>query len=63
MPIPKMKMNLKYKPMEHVTKVDNFFKFVPSVFSDSLTFDYHDRDYEIRERDRKFIHDLNQRIV
>ena len=56
-------MNLKYKPMDHVTKAHNYFKFVPSVFSDSLTFDYHDRDYEIRERDKKFIQDLNQRIV
>ena len=61
--MPIIKMNLRYKPMEHITKVPHFFKYVPSVFTDALTFDFGDKDYEIVERDKLFIGDLNAKIV
>jgi len=61
-PMPVIKMNLKYKPMDHITKAPHYFKYVPSVYRDSLTFDFADKDYEIRERDRKFLRDLNEKI-
>ena len=56
-------MNLKYKPMEHITKVPHFFKYVPEVFSDSLTFDWGDKDYELVQRDKQFLRDLNAKIA
>ena len=45
--MPIIKMGLRYKPMKHITAVPHFFKYVPAVFSDSLTFDFGDRDYEL----------------
>ena len=41
----------------------SYFKFVPKVFSDSLNFDFADRDYELVERDRKFLRDLNEKLA
>jgi len=43
--VPIIKMNLRFKPMEHVTNVHNYFKYVPSVYSDALNFDFGDKDY------------------
>lgn len=60
---PVIKMNLKYKPMDHITKAPHYFKYIPTVYSDSLTFDWADKDYEIRERDRKFLAGLNEKIA
>lgn len=45
--VPIIKMNLRYKPMDSVTKSSNYFKYVPSVYSDSLMFDFMDRDYQL----------------
>lgn len=50
--MPLIKMNLKFKPKEEVTKAPHYFKYVPSVFSDTLNFDFSDTDYELVERDR-----------
>lgn len=61
--MPVIKMQLRYKPMEHVTKAAHFFKYVPSVFSDSLNFDFDDCDYELVDRDRLFLKDLNARLA
>ena len=36
---------------------------MPSVFSDSLNFDFSDKDYEIRERDKRFLAILNKKIA
>ena len=62
-PTPVIKMNLKFKPMDHITKAPHYFKYVPAVYSDSLTFDYADKDYEIRERDKRFLSTLNEKIA
>ena len=61
--MPVIKMNLKYKPMEHITKAPNFYKYVPAVYSDALNFDYADTDYELVEKDRVFLRELNSKIV
>ena len=63
LPMPVINMKLKYKPMEHVTAVPHFFKYVPAVFSDTLTFDFADNDYELVERDKQFLRDLNAKIA
>ena len=61
--MPVIKMNLRYKPMEVVTKAPHYFKYVPSVYSDALNFDFADRDYEIIERDKVFVRDINAKIT
>ena len=61
--VPIIKMNLKYKAMDHVTKASNYFKYVPSVFYDSLNFDFGDRDYQIVQRDKAFVKELNAKIA
>ena len=60
--MPLIKMNRKYKPMEHITKVPHFFKYVPPVYSDALNYDFDDTDYELVERDKQFLRDLNAKI-
>ena len=49
--------------MEHITKAPHFFKYVPPVYSDALNFDFDDKDYELVERDKQFLRDLNAKIV
>ena len=60
---PTIKMNLRYKPMEHITHVPNYFKYVPSVFTDALNYDFTDCDYSLVEKDKVFLKDLNAVIV
>lgn len=60
---PIIKMNLRYKPMDHITKAPHYFRYVPPVYSDSLNFDFDDHDYELIERDREFLKELNSKIV
>ncbi len=60
--MPKIKMNLKYKPIEAITKAPHYIKYVPTVYMDALNFDFVDNDYEIDERDRKFLKDVNESI-
>lgn len=63
MSMPVIKMNLKYKPMEHITKAPHYFRYVPPVHVDALNFDFSDEDYELIERDRQFLKELNAKIV
>lgn len=63
MSMPTIKMNLRYKPMDHITKAPHYYRYVPPVFSDSLNFDFYDEDYELIERDREFLKELNAKIV
>ena len=63
--MPVIKMNLKYKPMEHLTKVRHFLKHIPTVYSDAypaLHFDFADQDYEINQIDIDFLKDLNEKL-
>ena len=61
--MPVIKLNLKYKPMEQVTHAAHYIKYVPSVFTDALNFDFADSDYELREKDKLFLRELNDKIV
>lgn len=61
--MPVVKLNLNFKPMEEITQAPHYFKYVPSVFSDALNFDFIDKDYEIREKDKKFLQGLNEKIA
>ena len=61
--MPTVKLNLKYKPMENITQAPHYYKFVPTVYSDALNFDYADKDYEIREKDKKFLQTLNEKLA
>ena len=60
---PIIKMKLRYKPMEHITNVPNYFKYVGSVYTDSLNFDFHDCDYSLVEKDKVFLKELNTAIA
>ena len=60
---PIIKMNLRYKPMEHITNVPNYFKYVAPVFTDALNFDFTDCDYSLVEKDKAFLRDLNAAIA
>ena len=51
-PVPVIKLNLRYKPMEVVTKAPHYFKYVPTVFTDGPNFDYLHMDYELNHRDK-----------
>ena len=61
--VPVIKLNLKYKPMEVVTKAPHYFKYVPSVFTDGPNFDYAINDYELNNRDRQFLAKINDKIA
>ena len=60
--MPEVKMNLRYKPLRHITHSDNYLYHVPKVFHDSLNFNWADRDYIITSDDRHFLSGLNNRI-
>ena len=49
--------------MPQITQVSHYFKYVPEVYSDGLNFDFGDKDYEIVERDKAFLRDLNAQIA
>ena len=59
---PLIKMNLKYRPMEEISQATHYYKYVPEVFSDALNFDFADSDYELVERDKQFLRELNAKI-
>ena len=61
-PMPQVKINLKYKPIDAISKAPHYIKYVPHVYTDALNFDFADNDYEIVERDRKFLAELNEQI-
>ncbi len=61
--VPVIKLNLKFKPMEVVTKAPHYFKYVPSVFTDGPNFDYAINDYELNNRDRQFLAKINDKIA
>ena len=56
-------MNLRYRPMESITKAPHFIKHVPPVYSDALNFDFADRDYQLVQRDKQFVADINAKIA
>ena len=60
--MPKVKMNLKYKPIPQITHCGHYLYHVPKVFSDSLNFNWNDRDYIISSDDRTFLTTLNGQI-
>ena len=60
--MPIIKVNLKFKPIESITKAPHYIKYVPTVYSDSLNFDFAENDYELVERDRKYLKELNEQI-
>lgn len=61
--MPIIKMNLRYKPMEHITKAPFYFKYNPKVYQDALNFNFSDLDYALVENDKTFISELNSKIV
>ena len=61
-PEPKVKMNLKYKPMEHITNVGNFYVEIPKCYNDALNFNWNECDYQIQYRDQKYLKELNSQI-
>ena len=62
-PMPVIKMNLRYKPMEHITKAPFYIKYTPKVYQDALNFNFSELDYALVENDKAFIRDLNSKIV
>ena len=60
--MPKVKMNLKYKPMKKITAADHHLYHIPKVFADSLNFNWHERDFEITSEERHFLQSINSQI-
>ena len=60
--MPKVKMNLRYKPMPHLTHSSFYQYHVPKVYTDSLNFNWKDRDYIITQDDRDFLNKVNSQI-
>lgn len=58
-PIPKVKMNLKYKPMKQITHAEHHLYHIPKVFANTLNFNWRERDFEITSEERHFIRDIN----
>ena len=50
-PEPIVKMNLRYKPMEHITHVGNFYVEIPKCYNGALNFNWDECDYQIQFRD------------
>lgn len=55
-------MNLRYKPMPHLTHSSFYQYHVPKVYTDSLNFNWKDRDYIITQDDRDFLNKVNSQI-
>ena len=60
--MPLVKMNLRYKPMPHITQNENFLYNIPKVYEDALNFNWRERDYLITSDDRYFLKTLNSQI-
>ena len=60
--MPKVKMNLKYKPMKNITAAEHHIYHVPKVYHDSLNFNWRERDFEISSEERQFIKEINSQI-
>ena len=45
--MPKIQLNLKYKPINEILQAEHFIKHIPKIYSDHLAFDYTEKDYEI----------------
>ena len=60
--MPKVKMNLKYKPMKNITAAEHHIYHVPKVYCDSLNFNWRERDFEITCEERHFLRDINSQI-
>ena len=57
--MPKIRMNLKYKPMPQITQCSHYIYNVPKVYEDSLNFNWKDKDYLISSDDRRYLKWLN----
>ena len=50
-PEPKIKLNLKYKPMENITHVGNYIVNIQKCYNDALNFNWDECDYQLQFRD------------
>jgi len=62
-PMPKIKMNMRYKPMPELTQADRFLYHIPRVYKDALNFNWEDKDCLLTSNDRKFVKAINSQIV
>ena len=51
-PEPKVKINLRYPPMKHVTHVGNYFVEIPKCYHDGYNFNWDECDYQLQFRDQ-----------
>ena len=61
-PLPQIKMNLKYKPMDQITKAKNYIVHIPKCFDDSLNFNWSDKDYLLKQQDSAALKEANDKI-
>ena len=61
-PEPKVKINLRYPPMKHVTHVGNYFVEIPKCYHDGYNFNWDECDYQLQFRDQQFLKELNSMI-
>ena len=55
-------MNLKYKPMDQITKAKNYIVHIPKCFDDSLNFNWSDKDYLLKQQDSAALKEANDKI-
>ena len=60
--MPKVKVNLRYKPMPHLTHANHHLFHVPKVYADSLNFNWRERDFQNTSEERHFVASLNSQI-
>lgn len=54
-PIPQVKVNLQYPPVDAVTKSACYLRHVPPVYHDHPTFNFAESDFQLRQRDQAFL--------
>jgi hypothetical protein len=54
-PMPIVRVNLQYKPIDEISKSAWYVKHIPNVLVDHCTFNFQDEDYELSVKDREYL--------
>jgi hypothetical protein len=58
-PIPQISVNLKFAQINEISHAPGYLKMVPSVYRDHPLFDFQDHDFELREKDKVFLREID----
>lgn len=57
--MPSIVVNLNFPQMDEIAKAKQYLKYIPAVYHDHPAFDYSVPDFELRERDRAFLKEID----